>query len=407
MIYPLTHPAFHQAIAEIESLGIRVADRASFGATPYAIVGGRSNARWWLIPLSNRHVTISSMALYQPIRTSAKVVKHAAVTLSRLGLRALWARPILYLSGESSLARHFGEDDLSYAYFTGTDSPHRKVAVQTMDVTGQLRGFAKVSMSPCVRPLLQHEAETLGLVNRLNLSSALVPKVLFAGEEDGTQLLVTDTQKTPKSTTSTDLLPAHVDFLRELASKTTVPIECHASGGTRRADDGRGSEYAQSLIEQFRRLEHRLPAPWSRRLADAIGRIDATGQETLLPPSLTHGDFTPWNTCFVGGKLYVFDWEYAKQRRPISDDLIHFLLAAPRLQHYAPTDRVEILLAGLRNALGINTEQVATAHLLVYLAANTLRYMERSESQPGSIENWRGENSQASLFDVLLNGPDR
>ncbi len=85
MLELLSHPVFREAITDIESLGVRVTTEPIAGSIPYAIVGGRSNARWWLLPLTNRKVTISGLALFQPILTSAKLMKHGVTTLSRLG----------------------------------------------------------------------------------------------------------------------------------------------------------------------------------------------------------------------------------------------------------------------------------------------------------------------------------
>jgi hypothetical protein len=177
----LSHSVFRAALAEIESLDVQVSDRPIRGSTPYAIVGGRSNARWWLIPLTNRQVAMGGLAMFQPILASAKLIKQAVLALSRVGLQSMWARPALYLADTPSIAKHFGNDVRSFAYFTGTDSPHRKLAVQAMDESGRLMGFAKVTCNPLVSPLLRHEADTLGLVNGLGLTTAKVPKVLFSG----------------------------------------------------------------------------------------------------------------------------------------------------------------------------------------------------------------------------------
>lgn len=404
MTNTLSHPVFRAALAEIESLDVRVSDKPIPGATPYAIVGGRSNARWWLIPLTNRQVAMSGLAMFQPILASAKLIKQTVLTLSRMGLQSMWARPALYLAGTPSLARHFGNDARSFAYFTGTASPHRKLAVQAMDETGRLLGFAKVTRNPLVGPLLRHEADTLDLVNAFGLTTAKVPKVLFAGETQGSQVLATDTLKTPSSATSVDLLPAHVAFLNELANKAAHPA-ARGAAGENSALEGVVDDFSSELTDlrsRVRSLEPRLRSEWPARLTEAIDRLEAGGPQTGMRNSLAHGDFTPWNIFFVGGALYVFDWEYAEPRGTVVSDLIHFALASPRLQRCGAGDRIDMLQVQLQRVFGITSPASASTHLLRYLVGHSLRYAERSEHQPGPIDTWDGMRQSAELIDAIL-----
>lgn len=386
-----SHPVFSEAIADIESLGVRVTTRPIKGATPYTIIDGRSNARWWILPLLNSQVTTSSLALFQPILTSAGVIKWTAATLTRLGLGILWARPRLYLSGTPCIGKHFENQALSYAYFTGTDSPHRKVAVQVMKVSGCLQGFAKVTRNPFVRPLLQHEAATITRVSKLALSCAIVPKVLFCGEENGTSLLVTDTLKTSSTKSTTALGPTHITFLRELADKTAVSGQAQTKS------------YAKLLCHRLNLLRERLSIDWQYRLQRAIDHISSVPEEYLLPASLTHGDFTPWNTFIVDQKLYVFDWEYAEEQGPASNDLTHFLLSQPCMRNRSTSERLNTIIRALEKHYTFTAKNMAMPHLLIYLSSHTLRCIERCTQESGRIEAWDSEYESAALIDSVLN----
>ncbi len=385
-----THPAFCEAIAEIESLGVRVSDHPVRGAIPYTIIGGRSNARWWLIPLQNNRVTASGLALFQPVVASARLMKWAAATLTQRGFGGIWAKPELYISETPSIGNYFGNKTLSYAYFTGTDSPHRKVAVQVMDMNGRLKGFAKITKNPLVRPLLQHEAATLSRVRGLGLVSAIEPRVLFCGEQNGTSLLVTDTLKTALTKTTTALLPIHAEFLRELGDRAPVPHHQPATS------------CARLLRDRLAVLNARLPAKWLQRLQRAIDQIGARPGGDLLPATLTHGDFTPWNTFLIEKKIYVFDWEYAEDQFPASNDLIHFMLVQPPAKNQPAAVKIDRINATLRKVFGLPTNDLATTHLLIYLTSHALRYIERHRSQPGMIETWDGASEQAVLIDSVL-----
>jgi len=342
--------------------------------------------------------------MFQPILASAKLIKQTVLALSRVGLQSMWARPALYLAGTPSIARHFDGSACSFAYFTGTDSPHRKLAVQAMDESGRLMGFAKVTRNPLVSPLLRHEADMLGLVNGLGLTTAKVPKVLFSGEARGSHVLVTDTLKTPSSVISVDLQPAHVAFLKELANKATNPAvgaESAGVGNAQGAVDEFGNESA-SFSCRVRRVEPRLPPEWAAQLVKAINRLEGEGPQTEVSGSLAHGDFTPWNTFFVDGALYVFDWEYAQPNGSVVSDLIHFVLASPRLQRRSAGERVNEVQFRLQTAFGIASPEDADSHLLRYLVDHTLRYVERSEHQPGPIEAWDGMRQSAELIDLVI-----
>lgn len=379
-----TNPVFCRAAEDIQALGVRINDAPHPEAIPYGIVGGRSNSRWWLIPLTNRHIAASGMAMFQPILPSARLMKHAAVGASRFGLSALWARNRVYLEGDSTLSTLFGQDDLHYAYFTGTDSPHRKAAIQVMDAHGHIKGFAKVSRTPTVEALLAHEADVLTQLAALNLQTAHLPSLLYSGERNGAHLLVTDTLKTAKTKTVTALKPQHLAFLQELAQNTTGP------------QDGRT---VNALKRRYAGVANRLAPEWRHRFEQGLARLE-TSEHELLPPTLTHGDFTPWNTFFVDGALYVFDWEYAETDYPASNDLFHFLLATPGFRNNPPEWQVRRLAGQVTRHFGMD-EASATDYLIVYLLSHTLRYVERLGTRPGQLAGWEGERENAALLDTI------
>ena len=43
-----------------------------------------------------------------------------------------------------------------------------------------------------------------------------------------------------------------------------------------------------------------------------------------IPVSVSHGDFTPWNMYCDDQRLYVYDWEMARNGIPMLFDLFHF-----------------------------------------------------------------------------------
>lgn len=384
-----SHPVFREAVADIESLGVRVSPHPIPGAKPYAVVGGRSNARWWLVPLENGRVAASGLALFQPLLPSARAMKAMASLLSVLGLSRLWVRHTVYIAGEPVLADDFPRGEgLTFAYFTGTDTPHRKVAVQIMDRHGDLKGFAKLTRNPAVRELLVHEAATLEQLQKLALQSACVPKVLFSGERHGSTLLVTDTLKTPWTRSTTKFSAAHRAFVQELAEKTAAPQPVHAG------------DIAADFRARFNCISNNPDEAWQQRLDKAINSLEAQ-VDLPLPASLSHGDFTPWNTFMANGRLYVFDWEYAEKAWPASSDIIHFVLNQPQTRSLPARAKIEAATASLSQpGTGIQRDAIQ-ALLIIYLLTQSLRQIERLPDNMKHSGAWDGAEDTAAMFDCL------
>jgi hypothetical protein len=384
-----TNSVFKEAITDMASQGLRVSENPGVGSLPYAVIGGRSNARWWLIPLQNRHVAASGLALFQPLLLSAHLMKAVVDVLSMLGLSGLWSKNKVYLSGESILGSFFpGLGQPVYAYFTGTDSPHRKVAVQIMDRQGAIHGFAKCTRNPQVAALLQHEADMLQQVRMLKLSTAHIPQVLHAGALGEGFCLVTDTLKTPRTSSVTVLGPAHRAFLQELAARTCQP-------------ETTAAQLASALDLRIKCLLGRLAPEWALRLKGAAQALNKQGS-LGLPQCLSHGDFTPWNTFMAAGRLYVFDWEYAEVTASPGNDIIHFTLNQPKLRSQSANAKLEAAKAILLEPwTGLRREQLP-ALLIIYLLTQALRQIERLPASQQQVTNWDGAEEQAVMLDMLL-----
>lgn len=382
------NPVFQEALTEIEGLGFRVSEKPRPEAKPYGVIGGRSNQRWWLVPLDDSRLTISGLAMFQPIVASAKFIKSAAVISSKFGLAPTFLREKVYISGRSDFEDIFSQRALSYSFFTGTDSPHRKVAVQVMDRDGTIKGFAKVSRNPAVKPLLAHEAGMLNHLQTLGLTTVFTPMVLFCGDIGSVLTLVTDTLKTARSKSTTTLREAHVNFLREFAEKTVM------------LSAGNGWLVAE-LSRQYDAVAERLPLDWQQRLEGAIDFLAQKGGGEGAKV-LSHGDFTPWNTFFVNDHLYVFDWEYAHDRYPVGYDLLHFVFSLPAIANQA----ADIALAQVRQQLSLveigQANIVENSYLLGYWCAHSLFYFAREVAAGKELSEWAGEQLSAEYIDYLL-----
>jgi hypothetical protein len=381
---------FEAAVREINAMGWHVSMQATDQSVAYAVITGRSNARWWFIPISNWQIAVSGMALFQPTLPGARLIKQAAICTSRLGLTGIWARKKIYLTGSPWLTDVLQQQGLHYAFFTGTHSPHRKLTVQIMDAAGQIKAFAKASLSPAVAKLLNHEANTLAQLATLSLNTANIPAVMFAGQYGGVSVLLTDTLKTSTCTSPAKLVSQHIEFLRELTEKTAKPQD----GKTVRA-----------LELKYSQVAHKLLPDWRLRFEKCLGWLGSEDNQ-LLPTVLTHGDFTPWNTFLVNGKLYVFDWEYAETDYPSSNDLIHFLLATPGLRSLAAAEQIQSIVQQVMSIYQVDSAS-AKRHIMVYLLSQTLRYVQRIGGSDNLVETWDGASENAEFIDSLNSEVDQ
>jgi hypothetical protein len=256
-----------------------------------------------------------------------------------------------------------------------------------MDSAGTIRAFAKVARSADVATLLTHEAQVLRRLESLGLRTAAIPRVLWSGRVANATALVTDTLKTASSRSPTELTPAHLEFARELALRTQGPMRTLG-------------EIAGQFRLRVDRVGMRVGAQWRQRLIRATDSL-AREPQLQVRTSLSHGDFTPWNTFLCGRTLYVFDWEYAADESLPGHDIVHFALSvskAPDARARYEAARQQLLRARPELDAG-----VIDACLAAYLLSLCLRFIERAPiSADGSIAGWEREADHAALLDYAL-----
>lgn len=385
-----SHPVLSRACADIAALGVRVSNTLVPGATPYLLLAGRSNPRWWLIPLVSGRSAASGFALFQPQLPSARVMRILGITATLCGMPVL-ARSISSwsIAGQSALAQHYPEARRPvFAYFTGTAGPHRKVTAQVMDEDGTIHGYAKIGSGPAVRDLITREAKALELLRKITLLSAQVPSVRFAGDVGEIYVIATDTRKTLWTASDRTYRARHHAFLEELLHRTRQP-------------DVPSTWFAERLFEVWKPLRNRVECVWQTRIDRCLQTL-ARHDGPQVPVCLGHGDFTPWNTCRANGGIYVFDWEYFDTMASAGGDLIHFIHSQPHLWDASPYKRIASSKVGLSRLLPGSSDSSVDAMHFIYALTQTLRGIGKAASDPGTILTWDGLSAQADLIDQLL-----
>jgi len=381
-------PHFSAAVQEMAALGLRVTPAPHPGSQPFDVLAGHAHLRWFVVPTEPRAVRVASLALIQPLRPAARVLKQAMAATALLGLPHFWRHARVHVSGTQRAARGFNAAATHAAFITGTASPHRKLTAQWMDAHGCIRGYAKVSCTPAAQALLDNEAAVLEQLHRIRLHSAVVPRVwLREFREDGAAVLATDSVRTPQQPCCTRLHASHLAFLAELAARTASP----------RMPDG--EKLLCELRAQLARLAPALTRAWRQRFDLALQEL-AFAPDLIAPHGLAHGDFTPSNTFRYRDRLCVFDWEYAGYAYPADYDLIRFLLVLRSTRRGNPVDdcnAVETIL--VRNFR--RPPAAARARLTAYLCVQTLMLAARRVNPDGIPLTWEGERAAATMLDAL------
>jgi len=374
------HVAFSDFLADISALGVVPVDR---GGLRYALTAARSNPRWWLLPLDSRRAAAAGLEMLQPVTTAATLAKTVARGLARFGPHGLLGGARFRLSGWPDLDGAFEGRIAHVAYFTGTHGPHRKTALQVMNVDGKILGYAKLSRADHVRPYLRNEAKMLARVAALGLKTAEAPELLATRDDGALTLLVTDSRKSREHSAPLVPGPEHIAFLRELHACT-----------------GRGGAF-DALDTLSRRASDLAPLAgrdWSTRLAraDTVLRPSAD----VIPVCLNHGDFTPWNSFLQGGRLYVFDWEYGNSTWPVGFDLVHFMLAT--IPPDRQVDSLPLLTEALASTHFDGDAEAASRALLLSLVCHAVFYMNRLAEVAAPLTDWPDAPVRGAMIDRLL-----
>ncbi|MBC8228111.1 phosphotransferase [bacterium] len=298
----------------------------------FALVPSHSAPRW-IIPLDNRRVASDSLRFYNPSSLKGKVFKCIASNLAYLGIQRVWGHDRLIVASkgdaqDESLAT-FLQDllevrDICLAFSTGTPGYYRKTASQVMSKNGQALAYAKIAATPQAQRLLMQEAKVLRRLAELHLSTGHVPRLLYAGQFNGSELLVQSAPlgKTRKGSIRLDRI--YIEFLAEIFNQTSTRKSFLESNYWIRIKNG---------VELLR---ERISDDWQQLLQKGLKICESALAKKAIPLGLCHRDFVSWNTYVEQKRLYVFDWEYAIEEGIPFWDIFHFVSFPAMLVNRSP-----------------------------------------------------------------------
>ena len=316
-----------------------------------------ADGKQWIMPARRMAV---AMNLYQPSNWKGRLVKVGLPCLHRVGAvrRFLHTQPErLRLSDELQgvLCQAFQTKRVEFSLFCGTPGVHQKLTMQVSD-GNRLLGYCKMSDRADIMALFQQEAKLLGELRQQGLAD--VPEALFCGQLSGeVGLFVQSTVKTWRSKVPHRWSASQEDFLKRMheATKQMLPFE--------------QTDYHAALLGLREHL-HWLPEAARPLVSQAVERVMARYASRQVEASCYHADFTPWNMFVERGRLFVFDFEYARRAYPPMLDRYHFFTQTALFERHWTAEQ---MIAQLKRECTDLREDFFVLYLLDVLSRFTWR----------------------------------
>ena len=338
-----------------------VGDEAGAGAVRELVFLPSADRPRLLLPAGVPAAAASALRRYShDLGPRARATRALTATAVRAGRADRALRDRLYVTGAGeSIEDRLGEllgRPVVVSVGLGSARANRKPILHVLTPRGEPVAFVKVGDTEMARELIAGEAAALARLAERSFQRLRVPRVLHHGEWRGMTLLVL----TPLPTRALSLRPrrgAPVAAMREL------------TGATRRVPLA-----ASTFWPRFADVP--LDDPDQRkRFADAAGRIGEAYGADEVEFGAWHGDWTPWNMAWHGGRLQLWDWERFDPDVPAGLDLLHYRCQTGAGYDTWP-DRALLAPFGQRDrAAAVTTE--------LYVLELTRRYLDAAQGDLG------------------------
>lgn len=347
------------------------------GDLPYRLFMSRSGSTW-LLPDSSKRVR-GALLVFPPrsplLRLAWEAWRRGLPVGLGMGLNAQYLDKLV-----AALAPHLRTEGV--VIHIGTPGAYRK-AVLGLWAGGAAQAIIKLALAPAADPWVVWEAHVLSRL--MDWGEGLIPKLLYTGQHAGRAFHATAPvmgHPAPKRLTRQHLTYSARLFRQESSQYPWSESPLRAEWLEQIARRG--------LVEQLPTLEQAVI--WlEKRLA-----------QKMLSFGWAHGDFVPWNTRCVDGRLLVLDWEMARPNRPPGYDILHFESMQAALRGRPPKISWKTLRAWLEvNApewVGLEQELYVT-----YLVDQAIYYLKAKLEAPEVGEevvlNWLLKEIQLAVED--------
>ncbi len=283
-------------------------------------------------------------------------------------------------------------------FFTGTRGATRKIVVDVTSEDG-ICAFIKIPLTETAGKLVKNEIDMVKSLNKFDFTTLSLPKI--SKHINGHARL---SNVKPAFTISADKIAAiHASAVGEL----------YALSHERKAitETEAWSVINGNVHYLFNELEYRNNLDPSKMDALVKGLKQLYSTISLgeaIPVSVSHGDFTPWNMYCDDQRLYVYDWEMARNGIPMLFDLFHFSYQSVILQQQKSYKEVKININGwLKQPIVMHMIQKyrinVQLHHALYLLFNVSFYLRQylNEKEPLMQSDWMMDAWMLAIEDCL------
>jgi len=354
------------------------------GGHCYIAYPSRSNVRW-LVPRAGPFHR-SGLDLCRPhsiLGWSRKILMTYGISFSE----KMWLDAGALSELETLLARKLNVSNVKFAVCVGTPGAYQKGTLQIMADDGAVIAFAKLADQPLARAAIKRERHTLQRLTELPKLFGLVPALIdWFDWRDNTVLVIS---AGPRASGPSRFSTHHTAFLIRLQEATNRPAVFSQSPMWNRA------------VNLFDELKEQSPDDWKARWDRALYQLDETLGNKIVPLSLAHRDFAPWNIRLGPAGVFVFDWECAEDGVTPLYDAFHFfaIKAALASRNYLPNKRQ---FSDLLSALPANCTEFFYTLYLAYLTDMSFYYGLARANAPDAgndqVYSWLGQQIDRNLM---------
>ncbi len=283
-----------------------------------------------IIPLTFKPVLLEALRLYHDVTMKQRLLRSVA---SILILSGLFERVITDFSLIAQKPSHDGSqkekdelkeflknsvktDNIEVALRSASAGKGSKAILQVMEpAEGRTLAFVKVADNEHRGKFIEHEYNTLMKLGNYGFVHGVYPEVIDYKQFDGLYSLVLAAPVFLYKQPSTRIDESILDWLIELNSRTSSRKLLPESG------------FYKTLVENAETLLSKPPFSKKAWVLEMIEDVTRSLEGRLIPFGMAHRDFVAWNvrTC-NDGKLYVMDWEWARDDHIPFMDFFHYVL---------------------------------------------------------------------------------
>lgn len=253
-----------------------------------------------------------AMDMYQPSSRGGKFIKKRVVKKHKTpfyirGSKVEKANIELAKDIRIQLERILDISDFYVAAYMGdTSTSQNDKAVLQIYSDDEIYAYVKITTNE--ENAKRFESEARALRNLRDAGIEYVPRVIGLDLDSEVKMFAQSSDKPMGQEVKLEFNEQILDTVKDIVDKTQKDINYKDS------DFCKSVEFLKTHMDVFDEEQQSI-------VKEAIEIVESTD----LTFAFSHGDFTPWNTYYVGDEIRLFDLEYCSETMPAYVDVFHYL----------------------------------------------------------------------------------